>query len=78
MNRALSADMRRLQKALTEKPTPTRAKGTTTRGKGRSKTSRKGTSPKGRTTRGKGQNDPREGHHRTALGGEAPGIGQYH
>jgi hypothetical protein len=51
LNRALSTDMRRLQKALTEEPTPTRAKGTTTRGKGRSTTSRS----KGTTTRGKGR-----------------------
>ena len=55
LNRALSADMRSLQKALTEKPTPTRAKGTTG-GNGRSRTSRaKGASAKGKTTRAKGK-----------------------
>jgi hypothetical protein len=44
--------MRRLQKALTEEPTPTRAKSTATRGKGKSTTSRAKRSPaKGTTAR---------------------------
>jgi hypothetical protein len=55
LNRALSADMRRLQKALTEEPTPSQAKGTTARAKGGSARA-KGTTAraKARSTRAKG------------------------
>ena len=62
LNRALSADMRKLQKALTEEPTPAPAKGTTTRTRGGSTRAKstsaraKGGSPraKGATNRTKG------------------------
>ena len=69
LNRALSADMRRLQKALTEEPTPSRAKGTTTRAKGgsvRAKSTK--TRAKGTKTRAKGGSAQAKGTKTRAKG----------
>ena len=76
LSRTLSADMRGLQKALTEEPASSRAKGARTGAKG-AKTRAKGakTRAKGaKTRRGEGRKDPLEGRNRTGLvGRDAPG-----
>jgi hypothetical protein len=74
LSRTLSADMRRLQKALTEEPASSRTRGTTARAKGgtaRAKGTK--TRAKGGSTRGKGTKTRAKGTKTRAKGATARG-----